>query len=144
MSYDATDDDLPPIFFEGWDGKIDSARKNDADAVRRQGIALHYPEISVRQQRSSARRMARSLRESPELHDKRVYVKLAKKLQMYSILKSLAGTFRGMNDKERQFCEEMLAKFDKYGAEKIKWITLKQYEWVIYLGATYIHIPREQ
>src|SRR6266566_9655294 len=86
--YSATDDDLPEVFWPGGDKPPDSKSLAEA-SVRAAAIMLHYPEIRIKA--SQQKRREASLRSEREvsLNDKKVFIKLSKKIQMWDWLRGL-------------------------------------------------------
>jgi hypothetical protein len=145
--YHATDDDLPEIFWPG--GKAPEPKPVDVNLRAEVAAALHYPAILVkkaereqeRRSRESVLAVARELRQR-EQQERRIYVKAAKKIQLWDWLRSLAPFVSRMKPHEAQFCRSLLEKFETYG-DGTKWITLRQFEWCRSLASRYLLLPRE-
>ena len=141
MTYRATDDDLPDVF---WSGKP-QVSKYPPDEELRSVIAaqLHYPEIKLtRKQQRDLDRDRRESSHNPLGGDRKKFVRLPKKQQMFDCLRDLEATFPAMDTRERQFCEQMLAKFRKYTPVLAKWVTEKQYRWCNFIAGKYLKLPR--
>src|SRR5690349_25166617 len=121
--YESCDDDLPDIFYK----EVSPAKVKLGDD-KELLAQLIYPVIHLtRSQRAS---LNQDKRESAEgIVDKKSYIKIGKKLQMYDWLCSMESNqlFGAMDDFERRFCEEKLLKFRKYTVQGAKWLTIKQY-----------------
>ncbi len=139
--YIATDDDLPPNM---WPGFVESQNKPSTDEQKRReaAVALHYPEIRVKQEARRAERIMRANRRSEQQGDRKVYLKLAKKCQMFDWLSGLKVAFPIMRPQERQFCESLLKKFMKYSPARAKWITRAQYDWLKWIASQYLMVPK--
>jgi SAS complex subunit 4-like protein len=142
--YQATDDDLPDIFFTDGRGRhVPESQGIDPRKRAEIAVQLHYPAISAKQKRREERAMKRHERETAEgIQDRKVYVKLSRKLQMYDWLRGLEVSFPIMQARERDFCEKLLAQFRKYTPYSVKWITRKQYDWLHQISATYLLVKK--
>lgn len=145
--YVATDDDLPDIFWQEskrLDLPVNNCMSEKSHAV---AVLLHYPEIRI--SKSQQRRRAAALRSEREfsLTERKVFVKLSKKCQMWDWLKTLfdgntIGQIRAkQGDKTVSFLTQLYAKFYRYTPYKIKWITEKQYQWTKHIACQYIKVP---
>ena len=126
MAYKAKDDDLPDFFRTG---KLPDPKPLDLESASKVSVALHYPtEKEKRQAEERERRNERSER-SEQDQSRRVYVKYGKKVQMWDWLRSLsqADPLR-MTPWEYDFCEKLFLRFQKYGPERVKWITKRQFD----------------
>ncbi len=142
--YHATDDDLPDIFRVPSDGNSGCPNPdNESSIARVAAVQLHYPEIRLKKdQRRADRIMRRHEREGIQLQDRKQYIKLGKKLQMFDWLSVLEISFPIMRDIERNFCEQLLAKFRQYTPYAVKWVTRKQYDWLLQISAQYLPVPK--
>jgi hypothetical protein len=138
MTYNATDDDLPDFFR---DGSLPKPPKKDVRKVAEQAVLHHYPQIAEKQQRREARALAKAQRDGVRLQERKQYVKRAKKLQMWDWLRGLKVSFPIMRQREREFYEGMLLKFEKYTAYNVKWVTENQYQWLKNISTTYLRVP---
>ena len=144
--YTATDDDLPAIFWQK-----PKAGKDEAGAMtqaeRAVAVSLHYPAIKVsRRQQQRCEAALRSEREV-SLQDRKVFIKLSKKLQMWDWLCGLLEPetiIRIQNRQELTFVTQLYAKFFRYQPNKLKWVTRKQYDWLKYIACQYLKVPNEQ
>ena len=139
--YIATDYDLPPNM---WPGFVESQNRPTIDEQKRReaAVALHYPEIRVKQEARRAERIMRAHRRSERDDGRKIYLKLAKKCQMFDWVNGLQVSFPIMRLKERQFCEHLLTKFMKYSPVKAKWITQAQYNWLKWIASQYLMVPK--
>ena len=81
------------------------------------------------------------------LEDKKVYVKIAKKLQMWSWLRGMFEPdtiVKVRRQRELIFLTQLYAKFYRYTPYKVKWITRKQYDWLKWIACQYLKVPNEQ
>jgi len=142
--YKADDDDLPDIFFDRTVERNDQHHANDLSASKSIAVQVHFPAISWKNAKQQARERRALKRENKESinETRRVYVKRAKREQMYDWLKHLEGTLPGMDYRERDFCEKLLRRFRRFGIERIKWVTLAQYQWTKWIAERYIWIPK--
>lgn len=147
--YIANDEDLPEIFFRKPNAASgDSNWRAVSQTARSTAVQLHYPEIRV--SKSQQRRRAAALRYEHEvsLQDRKVYVKLSKKLQMWSWLTNLfeAETITHIGEEQGprvlSFLTQMYAKFYRYTPYKCKWVTAKQYEWLKHIACQYLKVPK--
>lgn len=139
MTYIATDDDLPSIFWP--DGPQRDARRVNDESWRGIALQVHFPYIKTRRQIAREQRALAADAKERQQPDRKIYVKLAKKQQMFQWLMSLEKTIPGMDRNEADFCSKLLVKFRRYSPARVKWITAKQYEWLKFIGTRYIHIP---
>ena len=139
MKYEATDDDLPDFFYDAT--KVPERSK--VDPLKRAEIAVqaHYPAIHEKQRKREERLLRRAKREGNGLRDKKIYVKQAKKLQMWDWLLSLQ-TGQKFYGKEAIFCTELYDKFKKYTPYHVKWITENQFQFLKSIAAKYLRIPK--
>jgi hypothetical protein len=142
--YKADDDDLPDIFF---DSAVEFGKQRDSGSVSdRKSVAVqvHFPVINwknSKQERREKRAIEREQRDN--FNDTRkVFVKSAKRQQMFDWLTHLEGTFPGMDERKRDFCEKLLRRFRRYGIQRIKWVTRAQYDWTKWIAERYIWIPK--
>lgn len=151
--YIATDDDLPELFFlpAGDHGKSSVAARDVSSAARAAAVMAHYPEIRVKPgQRRRQEAAIRSEREISVGKDKKVFIKLGKKCQMWDWLRGLfdaetIGQVRAENsDQVMRFLSELYAKFYRYTPEGAKWVTRKQYDWLRHIACQYLKVPHEQ
>lgn len=140
MTYKATDDDLPDVF---WNGKPMVA-EYPPSGWNNVAAQVHFPEVkyTARQQREIDRDRRESERDP--LGKRKIYVKAAKRSQMYQWLLALEPNFRVMDSGEARFCVTLLAKFRKYTVLRVKWITQPQYQWLAQIAAKYIQFPVRQ
>jgi hypothetical protein len=146
--YIATDDDLPDNMWPEGERPACKAQAMSAETAAVTKLNLFYPEIRV--PRSTQRRRAAAERSERSIcfEERKVFVKLAKKIQMWSWLRALfepeiIGQVRAENsDKVMDFLTRMYAKFYHYSPHKVKWVTHKQYDWLQHLAAQYIKVPR--
>jgi len=154
--FQPSDEDLPSIFWKesGEDSYFEKRCPHgyipgDCEVCIQQtksvAIQVHFPAVlqekSTEQVRREEKALARDRRESATV-DKAQYIKIGKKSQMYSWLLTLEWAFPGMDFREREFCEKLLAKFRKYTVQYSKFITRKQYDWLKSLSEKYICIPK--
>lgn len=146
--YHATDDDLPDIFWPEGQAPARQSSPLSAEAQAVTKLQLTYPEIRV--SRSQQKRREAAIRSESEvsLVEKRVFVKVSKKMQMWSWLRAIfepdvIGQVRAENsDRVMDFLTKMYAKFYRYSPHKVKWVTLKQYDWLKHLAAQYVKVPK--
>jgi hypothetical protein len=133
--YKATDDDIP------WDanGVKEEFGKLvvNAELSKEVAVQVHFPVIPEEQ---LTRRQRASLKADREgglfREDRRVYIKIGKKRQMYWWLCSIESSgFAKLTTGERQFCVVQLEKFKRYTVQGAKWITDKQFQWVKSIAA---------
>jgi hypothetical protein len=152
--YIATDDDLPDLFFlpAGDQGKGSVEARRESGAARAAAVLAHYPEIRIKARRRQRQEAAiKSEREiSLGGNDKKVFIKLGKKCQMWDWLRGLfeaeiIGQIRAENgDAVLKFLSEMYAKFYRYSPQGVKWVTRKQYDWLQHIACQYLKVPNEQ
>ncbi len=150
-SYVATDEDLPEIFWQN--GKVpmpDGQQTGSPDAaVRSAAVMLHYPEIRIKASQRNRREAALRSEREVSLEDKKVFVKLSKKVQMWDWLRGLfeadtIGQVHAENsDAVMDFLTRMYAKFYRYSPYKCKWVTRKQYDWLQHIACHYLKVPNE-
>jgi len=141
MKYDATDEDLPDFLFDK--SKLPEPAAIDPRKRAEIAVQAHYPALSEKQRKREERALKRAEREGEGLEDAKVFVKRAKKIQMWDWLLGLEQTFPAMNFRERDFCEVLLKKFRKYTPYGVKWVTEKQFQWLKTIAATYVRLPRQ-
>lgn len=145
--YIATDDDLPDIFWPEGEAPKRSGTALSAEAQAQTKLQLFYPEIRIPAAQQRRREAAIRSEREISLEDKTVYVKLAKKVQMWSWLRALFSPdvipqVRAENsDRVMDFLTRLYAKFYRYSPHNVKWITLKQYEWLKHIAAQYVKTP---
>ncbi len=148
--YIATDDDLPSIFWrepESPGTDEDHGAKPLKERSRAVAVSVHYPEIKiprrVQQRRDAALRAEREV----SLHERKIFIKLSKKLQMWDWLCSMLEpdvVVKIRNQAELGFVTQLYAKFFRYTPYKLKWVTRKQYDWLKYIASQYLKVPNEQ
>jgi hypothetical protein len=137
---DIDDSDLPEILWPG--GKAPEPRPLDKYREAAAKVEAHYPAIlEQKRQRKIDRVIKRDREDSAKERGGPCYIKRARKIQMYTWLMHLRNTFPAMDYRERNFCETLLAKFQKYTPYGVKWITRKQFDWLKNISVRYIHIP---
>jgi len=141
MTYQATDDDLPEYLFN--DRALPEPPKIDPRKRAEAAVLAHYPEIRAKQLKKEEQALRKAQSEGVQLQEKKVYVKLSKKLQMWDWLLSLERTCPIMRKPEADYIVQMLAKFRKYTPYGVKWITKKQYEWLKFISVSYLRIPND-
>jgi len=144
--YIATDDDLPLIFWH----EPESPRTDDSGGAgtlkernRAAGVILHYPEIKIPRRQQQRREAAIRSERKVSLQDRKVFIKLSKKLQMWDWLCSLLESdtiVKIHNQKELAFVTQLYAKFFRYQPHKLKWVTRKQYNWLKYIACQYLKV----
>lgn len=131
------DDDLPDLFF-GKDVKQGTVRLPSEKEIQ---VALHYPSIEwrspkrIRHEELEARKAAKA--NDP---DRKQFIKSGKKRQMNSWLEALDAQRPVMSSWEIGFVTGLLDKFRKYYPE-VKWITIKQYQALRHIAASYLKLP---
>lgn len=152
--YVATDDDLSELFFlpAGDRGRSSAETRRESSAARAAQVMAHYPEIRIkarqRQRQEAAIRSEREIQIGGK--DKKVYIKIGKKCQMWDWLRGLfdaeiIGQVRAENsDAVMKFLSELYAKFYRYTPHGIKWVTRKQYDWLRHIACQYLKVPHEQ
>ena len=152
--YIPTDDDLPELFFlpANSSGSSGVEARSVSGAARSAAVLAHYPEIRVKarqqQRREAANRSEREI--SIGSKDRKVFIKLGKKCQMWDWLrglfeKEIIGQVRAENsDAVMDFLSKLYAKFYRYTPYGVKWITRKQYDWLRYIACQYLKVPNEQ
>jgi tRNA splicing ligase len=140
--YQATDDDLPDNFWEGV--TKDDPLTQSSENARRAAVLFHYPEIRV--PASQQRRREAAIRSEREfsLTERKVYVKISKKLQMWDWLQHLFEPdtiVKIENANELRFLTATYARFYRYTPFAVKWVTRKQYEWLRHIACQYLKVP---
>lgn len=136
--FHATDDDLPEELFSDKPLKRQAERPRDAEIAAQ----VFFPVIkkpaalTAKQERD----LKRDREESEHLEEKKIFVKVGKKSQMYTWLYVMSknNLFSAMEPREQDFCLKLLTKFQKYSVQGVKWITLKQYQWLKRIAGKYI------
>ena len=138
VTYEAQDDDLPSIF---WDGSAEPLSSSTAEelAKRMVAVAVHYPTTTPTEQERIDARMERERRKNARLdinENRKIWVKRAKREQMWNWLEGLdaQGEFGRMSPRESHFSTSLLKKFRTYG-NRTKWITRRQYDWLQAIAA---------
>lgn len=149
--YIASDDDLPELFFLSKDEKIVTKERETTAATRAAAVLAHYPEIRVKPgQRRRQEAALRSEREISVGKEKKEFIKIGKKCQMWDWLCALferetIGQVRAENsDAVMKFLSELYAKFYRYTPHGVKWVTRKQYDWLKHIACQYLKVPNEQ
>jgi hypothetical protein len=148
--YIATDDDLPDIFWPEGEAPVRQNSALSETVAEKVKLQLFYPEIRI--SASAQRRREAAIRSEREisLEDRKVYIKLGKKVQMWSWLRMLfepgtIGQVRAENsDRVMEFLSRLYAKFYHYSPQKVKWITRKQYDWLENIASKYMKVPNEK
>lgn len=122
--FNATDDDLPDFFFTG---KLPAPRK--IDGRREVALEIETPVLLPHQQSGYRNERRSNLAEVKQQCEKRQYIKLQKKLQMAAWIDRLRleKAEERMNEWETKFFASISAKFERYGPERVKWITMRQF-----------------
>lgn len=139
--YQATDDDLPEYLFN--DRALPEPPKIDPRKRAEVAVLAHYPEIRAKRLRKQEQALRKAQSEEVQLQEKKVFVKLSKKLQMWDWLLSLEKTCPIMRQAEAVYITQMLEKFRRYTPYGVKWITKKQYEWLKFISVSYLRIPND-
>ena len=144
--YTATDDDLPAIFWQKRKARKDVVGTM-TQAERAAAVSLHYPAIKVSRRQQQRREAALRSEREVSLQDRKVFIKLSKKLQMWDWLCGLLEPdtiVKIQNRQELTFVTQLYAKFFRYQPNKLKWVTRKQYDWLKYIACQYLKVPHEQ
>lgn len=143
MSYHATDDDLPEIFWPG--GKAPELSPVDTAKRAQMAVQRHYAPV---EQSGSERRYARAVESerrtvARELDaDRKHYVRGKKCEQMHEWFEALAvqkAQLR-MTPYEQRFFADLLGRFQAW-YPRVKWITQKQYGFLRQIAARYLALP---
>ena len=142
IDYIATDNDLPEIFWQKPEAQKDKVRTM-TQAERAAAVSLHYPAIKVSRRQQQRREAALRSEHEVSLQDRKVFIKLSKKLQMWDWLCGLLEPdtiVKIHNQKELAFVTQLYAKFFRYQPHKLKWVTRKQYNWLKYIACQYLKV----
>lgn len=136
--YEATDDDLPDLFF----GKHVKQGTVTLPSEKEIQVALHYPSVEWRSPKR-IRHEEREARKAEKAGDpnRKQFIKSDKKRQMNSWLEALDEQRPVMNPWEIGFVIRLLEKFRKYYPE-VKWITIKQYEALKHIAVSCLKLPK--
>jgi hypothetical protein len=140
--YEATDEDVPWKSGERIEDcfkRLGYERKDkatDAEIAALWEFPVRKNELTKSQERSLKKDHAQAL---IGVASRKVYVKNAKKQQMYTWLSvlDLQMCFYQMNSRELGFCAYLLRKFQRYGT-KTKWLTQSQFDWLRQLAGRYL------
>lgn len=142
LEFKASDDDLPSELFTQ---EVRNAREPDVRARAEVAAQVHFPAIRTpSESRDDQRRLARSISgeiRASATEGHRQYVKLGKKQQMAGWCLALEPLLHVLSAGEGDFIQCLLRKFRHYGVKRAKWITQKQYEWLLHIAATNIELP---
>jgi hypothetical protein len=141
--YHATDSDLPASLWPG--GKIPTSNvKNDPVLEAMVRVQRHYQALEETRNKSRAEKILyREARDQKKSHSKQ-FIRRAKAAQMAEWILSLEcqEANKRMDSYELDFFEKMRAKFIKYYGKgekyRIKWLTLKQYEFLWFIASKYL------
>jgi hypothetical protein len=136
MNYQATDHDLPPIFWPEGQAPEAIQKEYAAELTRFLHICLVYPPDSQAQLELQSKRAQgmydRALRRDAKdaaKEGRKVFVKFEKMSRMSAWLDALGqqGCVHRMNGWEREFFLSNYLKFKRY-FPNVKWVTQKQYD----------------
>lgn len=137
--YDATDDDLPEIFWN----ELAIPVQQVVDPAKKAAAAVHweYPTLLQKRQNKIERNQRRAFTSEVD-KARRVFVRGVKREQMMVWIDAILQQclWSGMSQYELSFFNDMQVKFRKY-YPKVKWVTLRQYYMLKLLAMQYLGAP---
>lgn len=148
MSYHATDADLPAVMWPKGKAPLAVRRASERELKRFVGVHVHYPsmsqsELDKMKYRADRKQEAMNRKDALEANNKhrKIFVKGAKRAQMASWIIALKPHAPSMSYYEQIFFHDQYKKFKRY-YPNVKWITLKQFEFLQSLAMKYLELPK--